>query len=244
MADTLQLPIFVITLEDCTDRQATISRSLGDLGLAFEFIPAVDGRRGLPEDALAQVNKAAGAAKLGRPITDAECAASLSHASVYSRIVEGGLDHALIFEDDAIITPGVGKFVEAQGYRSADMVILNHLNARVMKGGAKVLFDHVHARPLAVPCFRAAAYSLSNKGAAWLLDKALPIASPPDWPADITQIGAVALEPEIVHHPPETPGQSTLAPGRGTKTAKQWGRFLDPAYARRVWRKAQSERIS
>ncbi|MEO0693322.1 MAG: glycosyltransferase family 25 protein, partial [Pseudomonadota bacterium] len=120
MADTPQLPIFVITLEDCTDRQATISRSLGDLGLAFEFIPAVDGRQGLPEDALAQVNKAAGAAKLGRPITDAECAASLSHASVYSRIVEGGLDHALIFEDDAIITPGVGKFVEAQGYRSTE----------------------------------------------------------------------------------------------------------------------------
>lgn len=244
MAQTPDLPIFVITLDDCHDRQATIAAALGDLGLAFEFVPAVDGRKGLPVEMVQHVDKAAGHAKLGRPITDAECAASLSHASVYRRIVDGNLPHALIFEDDAILTPALSRFVETESYKRADMVILNHLNARVMSRGAEPLFDEVQARPLAVPCFRAAGYSLSTKGAAWLLDKALPIASPPDWPADITEIGAMALDPEIVHHPPETPGQSTLAPGRGTRGGRRLGRFLDPRYARRVWRKAHSERIS
>lgn len=244
MAETPQISIFVITLDDCTDRQATIAKSLGALGLSFEFVPAVDGRQGLPQDALDLVDKAAGHTKLGRPMSDAECAASLSHASVYARIAEDGLGHALIFEDDAIITQGVGRFIETQGYLVADMVILYHSNARVMKQSGQVLFDNVCARPLAVPCFGAVAYSVSGQGAAWLLDKALPVASPVDWPADITDIGAVALDPGIVDHPPEAPGQSTLSPGRRTKGEKRLGRFFDPAYCRRAWRKAHSERIS
>ncbi len=238
------LPVFVISLPDCTDRRAAISAALTAQGLGFEFIEAVDGRRGLPADQVPHVDRPRAARRLGRPISDAECAASLSHASVYRRMVEGGMEHALIFEDDAILTQGVRRFVETESYRAAPMVILNHLNARVMQRGGEVVFDDVRARPLAVPCFRAAAYSLSLEGAKWLLARALPISMPPDWPADITQIGAVALDPEIVHHPPEAPGQSTLEPGRSQRPGRRLHRFLDPAYARRVWRKAQSEKIS
>mgnify|MGYP001800487332 CR=1 FL=1 len=244
MPDTPQLPIFVITLDDCTDRQNVISQAFGDLGLSFEFVPAIDGRRGLAPELHCQIDRTAGAYNLGRDISDAECAASLSHASVYRRIVNQNLSHALIFEDDAILTPGVKTFVDSETYRAADMVVLNHLNARVMKTGEQIVFEDVLARPLAVPCFRAAAYSVSGKAAAWLLDAAIPIAMPPDWPADITQIGALARDPEIVHHPPETPGQSTLSPGRTIRGRRSLGRLFDPSYARRVWRKAQSEKIS
>lgn len=238
------LPVFVISLPDCTDRRAAISVALAEQGLTFQFVEAIDGRRGLPADQVAHVDTVRAARRLGRPISDAECAASLSHASVYRRIVEDGLDHALIFEDDAILTDGVRRFVETEGYRAAPMVILNHLNARVMQKGGEVVFDDVRARPLAVPCFRAAAYSLSLAGARWLLERAIPVSMPPDWPADITEIGAVALDPEIVHHPPEAPGQSTLEPGRSQRPGQRLHRLLDPAYARRVWRKSQSEKIS
>ncbi|MEM9477499.1 MAG: glycosyltransferase family 25 protein [Pseudomonadota bacterium] len=244
MPDTPQLPIFVITLDDCTDRQKTISSALANLGLSFEFVPAIDGRKGLPPEFLPQVDRVAGARKLGREISDAECAAALSHARVYQGIIDKKLEHALIFEDDAILTPDVGTFATAKTYQEADIVLLNHLNARVFKSGHKAAFDGVRLRALAVPCFRAAAYSVSYKGAAWLLERALPVTALADWPADITEIGALALDPEIVHHPPETPGQSTLAPGREKRGRRGFGRMLDPTYARRVWRKAQSEKIS
>ncbi len=44
------IPIFVISLPDSLERRENVSERLGALGLPFEFIDAVDGRKRLPPE--------------------------------------------------------------------------------------------------------------------------------------------------------------------------------------------------
>lgn len=240
----MSLPVYVISLTDSHDRRATISSALDALGVPFQFFDAIDGREALPPDYEAQVDREGAARAMGRPMSDGEFAAALSHLHLYKKIVASGAEHALVFEDDAQPTKDLAGFLAAKAYQAAPLVMLHHLNARVMPGAPTPLFGDVYAHRLAVPSFRATAYTISKAAAQWILERALPVTAAADWPADITRLGALALEPQIVHHPPDAPGQSTLAPKRATRGGARLHRFMDPAYVRRVWRKARSTRIS
>ncbi|NNF72523.1 MAG: glycosyltransferase family 25 protein [Rhodobacteraceae bacterium] len=240
----MPLPVFVISLPDSHARRAAISDALGKLGLAFEFVDAVDGRSGLPADQEPCVDRQAAAHYLGRPMSDAELATALSHVLVHERFLASAHEHALILEDDAVPTPDLIAFLDGKGYTAAPLVLLHHLGARVLPHSGTRVAETLNLRPLAVPCFRATAYTLSRGGAEWLLERTRPVSGTADWPADITRLPAMVVDPQIVHHPRVELGQSTIAPGRATRGGHRWHRFLDPSYARRVWRKMRSERIS
>lgn len=237
-------PIFVISLADSKTRRAAIAEALKGLGLEFTFIDAIDGRDGLPESCSGAFDAAKSRHRMGRTLTEAEIAASLSHGLAYRRMLDEGHDHALILEDDAILHQELKDFLCSGGYRAAPMVILHHLNARVMPGVRHALEGGIALRELAVPCFRAAAYTVSREAARYLLEANTPVTTPADWPGDITRIGTLVTEPQLVDHPPADTDQSIIHGSGRTRDRAPFTRVFSPAYVRRTWRKLRSERIS
>lgn len=237
-------PIFVISLVDSKTRRATIAEALAGLGLEFSFIDAIDGRAGLPTSLSGTFDAATSRQRMGRTLTDAEIAASLSHGLAYRRMLDEGHDHALILEDDAILHPELKAFLCSGGHRAAPMVIVHHLNARVLPGVRQALDGGIALRELAVPCFRAAAYTVSREAAEYLLQANTPVTTPADWPGDITRIGALVTDPQLVDHPPADTAQSIIHGSGRTRDRAPFTRVFSPAYVRRTWRKLRSERIS
>lgn len=93
------LPIFVISLCRRTDRRQHMQALLDQVGLRAEFIDAVDGKRLTPEQ-YATYDRKKALLVYGVEMSPAEIACHLSHLSIYRRMVEHGVDVALVLEDD------------------------------------------------------------------------------------------------------------------------------------------------
>jgi glycosyl transferase family 25 len=101
--------IFVITLSDENERQIFIETQLNAAGLPFEFFYGIDGKRLEPED----INSSYDAEKCGnyyrkragtkKNLTIGEIGCSLSHRSIYNKIVKENIQRAIILEDDVIV---------------------------------------------------------------------------------------------------------------------------------------------
>jgi len=89
---------WVLTIPRNTERQDFMRRQLD--GLDFEFFTGVDGSSLGPEDT--RVNRAAAAARYGRPLKNNEFACTLSHLVMLQTMLDRGLERLLIFEDDAV----------------------------------------------------------------------------------------------------------------------------------------------
>ncbi|TYP00052.1 GR25 family glycosyltransferase involved in LPS biosynthesis [Geothermobacter ehrlichii] len=96
-------PIFIITLEDATSRQESIRRRLTELGLSFQFIPGVDGRK---LDLLAHPAYEPVKRRLfyGRDLSNGEFGCVLGHRNVYRHMIEHRIECAVVLEDDSILT--------------------------------------------------------------------------------------------------------------------------------------------
>ena len=95
------IPILVISLPDSTDRRKAITARLDALSLPFEFVDAVDGRNGIPDECKPMVDRQGAVSFMLHPLSDAEFGCALSHLAAYKRVVDDGIPHALILEDDA-----------------------------------------------------------------------------------------------------------------------------------------------
>ena len=180
---TNTIPVFVVSLPDCTDRRDTISKSLANLGIEFEFVDAVDGRYGLDPQYEDQIDRTA-AQRRGRILSDAEFACALSHILIYRRIVSENIAYALILEDDALPSSKLVEFLAGGYYREADLIQLYSTRAWVRRRGAKRLLtthtSYLRTPRLNVAC--AVAYTVSNQAAFHLATHAIPVNKEADWP--------------------------------------------------------------
>lgn len=93
--------IFVISALKATERRASISKQLDELGLAFEFVDAFYLNA---EEAQTHLNTAPSSqVSITKPLAIGEVGCSLSHIEAYKRMLANDLPYALIIEDDAII---------------------------------------------------------------------------------------------------------------------------------------------
>ncbi len=102
-----QIPVFVINLKRSKERRARAQEVLGSLGLAYEFIEAVDGND-LSEREVAEIrrNSADPRTRLRggtNSLSRGEIGCALSHLKVFELIVKDNLDYACIMEDDLVI---------------------------------------------------------------------------------------------------------------------------------------------
>ncbi len=96
---------FVIHLERATGRRPTAEALLRALPIPGEIFPAVDGRALAADAVKAAYARGRYAPRYPFALVPAEIGAFLSHRAVWRRIVEDGLDHAVVFEDDAAVDP-------------------------------------------------------------------------------------------------------------------------------------------
>jgi glycosyl transferase family 25 len=103
-------PVFVINLARDTDRAAHMRAALAQIGLAGEFIEAVDGRALTPADR-AMVDPARTRLVYGNDLLDNEIGCYLSHYRLYQRMIDENIEVALIMEDDLDISPDLPALV-------------------------------------------------------------------------------------------------------------------------------------
>ncbi len=212
------IPVFVVSLPDCTERRDSISQSLQNLGIEFEFVDAIDGRQGLDPQYEHQIDRAY-TRRMERPLSDAECACALSHISVYRRIVSQKIAYALIFEDDALPTPQLVDFLAGCYYLDAHLTQIYSSRAYVRWQGTLSLFDQ-YLSYLRAPGLKGAgaagtvAYTISYRAALHFVRHAVPITRSADWPFCIEDLivkrQCRVIYPPLVEHPPDTPGQSVV----------------------------------
>lgn len=230
--------IYVISLAKRNPRRAAIAARLSELCLNAVIWDAVDGRDGLGDTA--EIDRDGTLAFCGRVLSDAEYACALSHRAVYRDFLSSDADYAIVLEDDALLDDKFTAFVTERHYRKAPMLLLHHRNARVY-GACDAIADH-RLHPLAMSPFMAAAYSVNRASATALNNALTPVRSTADWPLDLSDLGAMAVVPEIAGHPPMGQG-SDLAQSRGA-AHRRWSHVLSAAYLRRKWRKMLSRKIS
>jgi len=103
---------FVISLEDAHERREVIAGRLRELGLPFQFLPGVDGRK---LNLLAHPAYGSLRRRLfwGRDLSNGEFGCILAHRNVYLHMVEQGIERAVVLEDDAILTDELPSVVKA-----------------------------------------------------------------------------------------------------------------------------------
>ncbi|PRY92750.1 glycosyl transferase family 25 [Hasllibacter halocynthiae] len=108
-------------------------RELGRQGIEHQLFFGADGRQGLSSEMKREVDRPGTLRELRRPMTDGEYACALSHRAIHRRIVADDLDAALVLEDDAIVSPRPGAFVEAGGLFVRPMILLDRQRVRVVR---------------------------------------------------------------------------------------------------------------
>lgn len=243
-------PIFVISLIDAEARRQAIAAGLAAMNLDFSFVTAIDGRKGLPAQYEKMIDRPQTLARRGYPMSDGEYACALSHQMVYRRIIDEGLPGAIILEDDVTLTDEFASFMKHRAYRRHHLIQLFHFHAKVWRHGTRQLFPDVQIRGLSENAFMAAGYSLSARGADYMVRNSSPISERADWPCDVTRIKAVITIPRLVMHPDPDSEQSSLSKGRANLVpegfdyswghAKGWRRLITPA----SWRSFARNRLS
>lgn len=171
----------VLNLDRSPDRLAAIARSLAALGIGFERIRAVDGRglappvHGLDADLWRATH--------GREPQPGEVGCYLSHLSALSRFLATDAAHAMVLEDDAVVTAAARDLVaQLTGPGAPDDWDLVRFEAHHGRLGLPIRRLTPSARLCALP-FRSAgsaAYLLNRAAAAALLRDLMPMRRPYD----------------------------------------------------------------
>lgn len=105
--------IFVINLPGDTVRKEAIEKQLCELGLSYEFFPAIRGKSLTPVEKSQHYDETWFVRNEGRPALPGELGCALSHLAVYRLIKERNLPHALVLEDDAWLNPNLPQLLQA-----------------------------------------------------------------------------------------------------------------------------------
>lgn len=196
---SVSIPIYVVSLERSLDRRAHMKAQLDRLGLAFEWIAAVDGASLSSEDlrALAGPQAFETQPSIGRAMTTSEIGCALTHAEVWRRVANSDAPAALVLEDDVDVHQKLAAMVQraAANAEHADVVLFGHHSSRQPWRPGEP-FDHVHGALTTLSgraigqCHRMApiveyaqgayAYLVTPVGARKLLQLATPIRMPAD----------------------------------------------------------------
>ncbi|XDZ50208.1 glycosyltransferase family 25 protein [Neisseriaceae bacterium CLB008] len=116
------MKIFIINLEHQTEKRQFMQEQLDRLGLEAEFIAAVNGKSMSADQLREAVYNYDDCC-----LTAGEVGCSLSHISIYKKMVSENIKHALILEDDALLSddlPNVLTSLELKGINHKPHVYL------------------------------------------------------------------------------------------------------------------------
>lgn len=246
-------PIFVISLQDAHERRRSIREQCTKFALEFEFFDAIDGRTGLAPEFEVEIDREAARANIGRFLTDAEFGCALSHRRIYQLILQHGLPGAVVLEDDAVLGPEFRDFIIGRGYMSADFIQMGYHPVRIFRYRTRRWSREIRIAELAELTWSTIAYSISARGAEYILSHSPRLAGVADWPVDLLPLRPCVTLPAIVTHPLSSPDSSieveraprqAMAVGQEAEQPSQfqprWARFGRTDYWQRWWFKRRS----
>lgn len=173
---------YVVNLARSRDRRAYITEHLGNLGIAYEVVTAVDGRDldlddeniiapSFRNDVVTNVVLQAGSA-----------GCSLSHIAIYKRIVEDGLDMALVLEDDVVLPPDLDALADEVGKElvGAEVALFSVDCPEPFKVSSRSAVQLRSSRSLALPidvqqAKSAGAYVITRAACERMIERNVPI---------------------------------------------------------------------
>jgi glycosyl transferase family 25 len=171
--------VYVINLARRPDRRAFMQEQADRLGLEFDYIDAVDAQS--PSENFDEIEVRTGSH--GR-ISKGDLACTLSHRKFWRLFLESGAPHAVVLEDDAILSDDCGQFFADGGWipPGADVVKLERY------GRLRPMFMDRDARPahgrrvgrFYGKCAGTAGYVVSVAGARMLLAATASVDDPID----------------------------------------------------------------
>ena len=225
-----QPPIFVINLDKDFDKKDYMLELEKKNNLKFNFIEAVFGKE-LSKEELDKAycpQKALNA--LGRELSLGEIGCSLSHISIYKKMIEENIPLAIILEDDIEIKE---NFLELLSKINSiklkwDVLLLGYYS-RVLderKSRFKIfnqirLFKNTNVVKLVEIGYGAHGYAITKKGAELLIENAIPISKPIDHYTGVNEyIVLCAISPRPIRLAKQFIGTSTIDLERDNKTDK------------------------
>lgn len=212
----------VINLDRSVDRLAAVTGDLDGLGIPFTRVPAVDGRElVLP---LPGVDAALYRRTHARDLRMAEVGCYISHLRALRTFLDGPHAHAMVLEDDALITPAAARVVEALTAAGAPDdwdVVKFEAHHPALGLPIRPVVDGVRLCALATRPTGSAAYLIDRAGAEALLAHLLPMRVPYDHAFD--RGWALGLRVRAVQPFPIVPRPtlSTISPR--TETVRKLG---------------------
>lgn len=202
--------VLLINLPRSVERRARMEERLTELGLAYELLPAVDGRAQWDE-LLSSVNVDAFQRHVGRDVLPGEVGCYHSHLQAWRRFLASEAQALLVLEDDMVFH---ADFLDAlrtalRGQAHWDMLKLAKIRAK-----QPVCQGHLGAYRLNAYLGAATgfgAYLVQRETAKRLLPALLPIRAPIDRELERVQaydLRHFGLEPFPSH--PQDEGQSTI----------------------------------
>ena len=111
---------YLINLDRSTDRLEFFTRQAELLGIPFERISAVEGRRLSPEE----LSSAVAATFEFQPINAGEIGLFMSHKLAWQKLLASGEPHAAVFEDDAVMATTMKSVMDAIDMGVADFDVI------------------------------------------------------------------------------------------------------------------------
>ncbi|MBP6562732.1 MAG: glycosyltransferase family 25 protein [Neisseriaceae bacterium] len=207
------MKLFIINLEEQTHKRQLVQAQLTRLGLDAEFIPAVNGKA-LPLNQL----KTLAADYDNSGLTAGEIGCALSHIAIYQKMIDEGIDQALILEDDVILSGDLLAVLRAMDERNptGPMAYLltppTHYNAAaptMIWAGYKA-YDFIGA-------WGTYGYIINQAAAKNLLDTLTPVFLEADNWAYFQDAGLLkvkCIQPALVHNNDVSGANSSIASDR------------------------------
>jgi len=178
---------------------------LDGLGIAFEFFVGTDGKELGMADIEAAYDEAAVMANLGRTLSLNEIGCTISHRSVYKRIVDEGIEKACILEDDVIVDrdfPAILDYLDSKALRNT-VVKLDNYQERSTPCGlwtrSRIMGSYRYKKP-ATTQWMAWGYAIDNVAAARILCEWPKIAfMSDDWKRMGRAVDIRCVQPAVVH---------------------------------------------
>lgn len=175
------LQTFVINLDRSADRLERIAQSLGQLGLPFTRVAAVDGRQLSDDERIRSLDEATYRRRHGMSSLPGELGCYLSHVKAMHAFLATEADAALILEDDVQPEPELPQVLQALlGCPDRwDMVKISGVHSGTPVRVARLTGRHGLAVMLS-RCTGSSAYVVNRRAARAYVDGLLPMSLPYD----------------------------------------------------------------
>jgi glycosyl transferase family 25 len=178
----MKCKVFLINLDNSTERFTFMDEQLKQLGVEYQRISAVYGKDLHDIDIAKVYDPQTNLQKYDKKLNLGEIGCYLSHVQCWQMIIEQQLDYALILEDDSILDPALMTVIQHINNLSADWDYIKLCHGRKPKGIVKsiVLDDRFSLSTCLKLPASTRGQCVSFAGAQKLLATAYPIARPVD----------------------------------------------------------------